>query len=76
MILWVNYTSIKFFLKILSRNSLVVQGLGLCYSTAGSLGSVPGGGTKILQASHLGQKKKKKNDSLLHQTLKKFKEKN
>ena len=54
----------------------MVQWLGLCASTAGGLGSVPGGGTKILQASHFGQEKKKKKDSLLDQTLKKFKEKN
>ena len=31
-------------------NSLVVHGLGLGTSTAGSTGSVPGRGTKILQA--------------------------
>ena len=53
----------------------MVQWLGLCASTAGGLGSVPGGGTKILQGSHFGQKKKKKRDSPLDQTLKKFKEK-
>ena len=32
-------------------NSLAVQWLGLCASTAGGLGSIPGGGTEILHAA-------------------------
>ena len=42
------------------RESLVVQWLGFGTLTAGSLGLIPGHGTKILQAAHPGQKKKKK----------------
>ena len=42
----------------LSRTSQAVQLLGLCVSTAGGTGSVPGQGTKIPQAT--GQPKKKK----------------
>ena len=38
------------------RTSLVVQWLGLCTSTAGGTGSIPGWGTKILHASLGGQK--------------------
>ena len=34
--------------------------LGLCTSPAGGMGSIPGWGTKILQAMQRGQKKKKK----------------
>ena len=41
-------------------NSLVVQWLGLGSFTAVGPGSIPGLGTKILQAMHRGQKKKKK----------------
>ena len=41
-------------------NSLAVQWLGFCASTAGGTGSIPGWGTKILQAERHGQKKKKK----------------
>ena len=37
----------------------MVQGLGLSAFTAEGPGSVPGWGTKILQASRRGQKKKK-----------------
>ena len=40
------------------RDSLVVQWLGPCPSTAEGSGSIPGWGTKILQAE--GKKKKKK----------------
>ena len=40
-------------------NFLVVQWLGLCTYTAEGAGSVPGQGTKIPQATHGGQKKKK-----------------
>ena len=39
---------------------LAVQWLGLCTSAAGGTGSIPGRGTKILQAAWHGQKKKKK----------------
>ena len=49
-----------------NRNSLVVQWLGLHASTAGGLGSIPGQGTKIPQASWWGQKqtnKQKPNDT-------------
>ena len=38
------------------RNSLAVQRLGLCVSTAGGPGSIPGGGTKILYMMWYGQK--------------------
>ena len=41
-------------------NSLVVQRLGLHASTAGGPGSIPGWGTKILQAAQHGQKKNPK----------------
>ena len=50
-------------------NSLVIQWLGLCDSTSGCTGSIPGWGTKILHAVEHGQKKK-------NQTLKKKKKKN
>ena len=46
-------------MKIILGNSLVVQWLGLCIFTAGSVGSTPGRRTKILQANQSGQKKKK-----------------
>ena len=36
--------------KVPSGNSLVVQWLGLCISTAEDKGSIPGQKTKILQA--------------------------
>ena len=39
--------------------SLAVQWLGLCTSTAGSMGSIPGWGTKMPQAAQHSQKKKK-----------------
>ena len=39
-------------------SSLVVQWLGLCASTTGGMGSIPGGGTKIPHAAWCGQKKK------------------
>ena len=42
------------------RNSLVVQWLGLCISTLGAPGSIPGWGTKIPQDTWHSQKKKKK----------------
>lgn len=41
-------------------NSLAVQGLGLSDFTAGGLGSTPGWGTKIPQASWCVQKRKVK----------------
>ena len=43
---------------IFPENSLVVQWLGLCASTAMGPGSIPGWGTKIPQAVQPGQKKK------------------
>ena len=36
--------------------SLEVQGLGLCASTAGELGLIPGRGTRIPQATRYSQK--------------------
>ena len=41
-------------------NSLVVQWLRLCAFTVEGLGSIPGWGTKILQDTQHGQKKKNK----------------
>ena len=41
-------------------DSLVVQWLGLCTFTAEGTDSIPGQGTKILQAMQCGKKKKKK----------------
>ena len=40
--------------------SLVIQWLGLCASTAGGMGSVPGQGTGIPHTSKWGQKRKRK----------------
>ena len=37
--------------EIYSENSLAIQWLGLCASIAGGMGSIPGQGTKILQAA-------------------------
>ena len=59
MVLWV-YTYVKnnqiVHFNIYSLgNSLVVQWLGLCASTAGGTGLIPGQGTKILQAAQRGQ---------------------
>ena len=45
-------------LKKQSGNSLVVQWLRLCASTAGGASVTLGGGTKILHPSQCGQKKK------------------
>ena len=45
--------------KSATGNSLVVQWLGLGAFTAVGLGSIPGGGTKILQAAQHSHKKKK-----------------
>ena len=45
-------------------NSLAVQRLGLCTSTAGGPGSIPGWGTKIPQAARRGQKKEKEKTKL------------
>ena len=42
------------------RNSLAVQWLELCASSAGGAGSIPGGVTKIPHAVQYSQKKKKK----------------
>ena len=44
--------------KTREENSLAVQWLGLCTSIAGCMGSIPGQGTKIPQASPCGQKRK------------------
>ena len=44
-------------------NSLAVQWLGLGAFMARGLGSIPGEGTKILQAAWQGQKKKEKRNS-------------
>ena len=38
----------------------MVQWLGLCASTAGGTGSIPGWGSKILHAAWHGQKNKRK----------------
>ena len=40
-------------------NSLEAQRLGVHFLTAEDLGSIPGQGTKILQAMHPGKKKKR-----------------
>ena len=45
--------------------SLVVQWLGLCASTAGGIGPIPGWGTKPLQILRRGQNKIKKGFFLL-----------
>ena len=46
--------------KMRVGNSLAVQPLGLCASTAGGTGSISGRGTKILQDPHDVAKKKRK----------------
>ena len=43
-------------LKEICGNSLAVQWLGLCTSTAGGPGSIPGWGAKIPHATWHGQK--------------------
>ena len=48
--------SLFYRLKVCSRGPLAVPGLGPCASTAGHLGSVPGGRTQIPQAPWQGQK--------------------
>ena len=67
--LYINYTPIK---KKKGKkekrnsepgNSLAVQWLGLGAFMARGLGSIPGEGTKILQAAWQGQKKKEKRNS-------------
>ena len=50
---------VALFKILLKGTSLVVQWLGLHVSTAGSMGSTPGWGTKILQAMWHGQKKRR-----------------
>ena len=50
-------------LKSISGDSLAVQCLELCALTAEGPGSIPGGGTKILEATWHGQKKTKKSIS-------------
>ena len=44
----------------IQETSLAVQWLSLHASTAGGMGSIPGGGTKIPDATWCGQKKKKR----------------
>ena len=43
---------------MINREFLVVQWLGLCAFTAEGMGSIPGQGTKILQAVWCDQKEK------------------
>ena len=45
--------------KVCGGNSLAVQWLGLCTSTAEGMDLIPGRGTKILHATWYGQKKRK-----------------
>ena len=45
--------------EVSAETSLLVQWLGLCASTEWGEGSIPGGGTNILQAVHHSKKKKK-----------------
>ena len=47
------------------ETSLVVQWLGICALAAKGLGSIPGRGTRILQAVRHGQKKKDKWEKIL-----------
>ena len=49
-----------FKIRLAYRNYVKVQWLGLCTSTAGDVGSIPGRGSQIPQAFWCGQKKKKK----------------
>ena len=49
---------LKFYRLKIELNSLAVQWLGLHAFTAEGAGSIPGGGTKIPQATRCGQKKK------------------
>ena len=46
-------------MKVILGNSVVVQWLGLSAFTVVGLGSIPGWGSKILQAAQHGQKKRK-----------------
>ena len=50
--------------RISLGNSPAVQWLGFRASTEGGAGSIPGRGTKILQATRRGDKKKQTNISL------------
>ena len=56
-----------FILKQLLGNSLAVQWLGLGVFIAEDLGSIPGRGPKILQATWCMRPKKKKKKSLLEE---------
>ena len=47
--------------KAMTGTSLAVQWLGLRSSTAGGMGSIPGQGAKIPQATWCNQKTKKQN---------------
>ena len=49
--------------KCIVRTSLVVQWLALCVSTAGGSGLIPRQGTRILQATQCGHKRKKEKKS-------------
>lgn len=51
------WESLKPLKMLRGGNSLAVQGLGLCASTAGGIGSIPGGGIEILQAECVGHSK-------------------
>ena len=53
-----------FKIRLAYRNYVKVQWLGLCTSTAGDVGSIPGRGSQIPQAFWCGQKKKKKTKKL------------
>ena len=44
----------SFYHEIFSGTSLVIQWLRHCASTAGGTGLIPGWGTKILHAAHVG----------------------
>ena len=48
------------------KNSMVVQRLELCASTAEGVGSIPGQGTKILHAKQYGQKTEAENVFYTH----------
>ena len=51
--------------KITAWNSLVIQRLGPCAFTAESVGSIPGQGTKISQATWHGKKRKQQQNHFL-----------
>ena len=55
--------------KTLLRNSLVVQWLGLSALAATALGSIPGWGTRLLQATERDQTKKKEKERKFYPSL-------